>query len=87
MRWNDNSTVTVASNCLEVEPTNVVSQWSKHHGRRIHVRQPNGICEYNKNMAGSIELTRMLNAAESTYVLRSGGGVFVYLLDISLQNV
>ena len=52
MRWNDNSAVTVAWNCLWVEPTICVSRWSEHHGRRIHVRQPNAICECNKNMGG-----------------------------------
>ena len=48
VRGNDNSAVTVALNCLGVEPTNGVSRLSKHHGRRIHVRQPNAVCEYKK---------------------------------------
>ena len=43
MRWNDNSAVTVASNCFGVEPTNFVSRWSKHHRRRIHLGQPNAV--------------------------------------------
>ena len=29
MRWNDSSAVTVASNCLGVEPTHFVNRWSK----------------------------------------------------------
>ena len=68
MRWNDNSAVTVALNCLGVEPTNCVRRLSKHHGRRIHVRQPNAVCEYKKNIGGVDQPTRMLDATESTYV-------------------
>ena len=52
MRWNDNSAVPVPSNCIVGEPTDCVSRWSKHHGRRIQARLPNSIFDYNKNIGG-----------------------------------
>ena len=60
---------------------------SKHHGRRIHVRQPNAICEYNKNM-GRVDRTDQ-NVRCYRIHIRSKKRwcwVFAYLFDVSLQN-
>ena len=39
-RWNDNSVVTVASNCCGIQPIAQASRWSTAEGRRVMINQP-----------------------------------------------
>ena len=52
VRWNDNSVVTMASNCHGVEPIGSVRRWSKAEGTVIDAPQPHFISTFNKNMGG-----------------------------------
>ena len=52
VRWNDNSIVTMASNCLGVAPLKTARRWSQAEKKTIEVQQPHLIHLYNKKMGG-----------------------------------
>lgn len=52
IRWNDNSIVTVISNCDAFEPLVPVKRYSRKDKKEITVSQPNAIHKYNCFMGG-----------------------------------
>ena len=85
--WNDNSVVTVASNCYGVQPLHQASRWSKAEMRRIQIDQPDMIATYNKSMGGVDRLDQ--NIATYRISMRSKKWwwpYFAYFLDGCVQN-
>ena len=52
VRWNDNSVVTLASNCYGVNPVRSASRWSNAEKKRISIDQPDVVYQYNQFMGG-----------------------------------
>jgi DNA excision repair protein ERCC-6 len=51
-RWNDNSVVTMASNCHCIEPLGTAKRWSRAEKKSVDITQPSMIDQYNRNMGG-----------------------------------
>lgn len=86
-RWNDNSVVTMASNCHGVEPIGSVQRWSKTKGTMIDVPQPYLISKYNKNMGGVDRMDQNIGAYRISIRSRKWWWpLFAYLLDVAMQN-
>jgi len=86
-RWNDNSVVTVASNCHGVEPIGTVQRWSRAENKAVDIPQPYLISMYNKNMAGVDRMDQ--NIATYRISIRSRKWwwpLFAYLIDVAMQN-
>ena len=52
VQWNDNSVVTMASNCYGVAPVRSASRWSSVEKKRIAIDQSDIIYQYNQFMRG-----------------------------------
>ena len=52
VRWNDNRMVTVATNCISLEPSYSASRYVKKEGGRVQISMPAPFYMYNKNMGG-----------------------------------
>lgn len=50
--WNDNAVVTVLSNCDEEQPTKSIQRYSRTEKKKVTVKIPNTISQYNSNMGG-----------------------------------
>ena len=53
VRWDDNSIVTMASNCNGVDPIGKVKCWSTAQKRAIEIPQPRHFAAYNRGMGGT----------------------------------
>ncbi|MGH0120964.1 UNVERIFIED_CONTAM: hypothetical protein FKN15_018377 [Acipenser sinensis] len=51
-QWNDNSVVTMASNCQPVMPIRKAKRYSRAEKKVIEVDEPQVIRDYNKYMGG-----------------------------------
>lgn len=86
-RWNDNSVVTIASNCHGIEPIGKAARWSRTEHKSVDITQPFVIGEYNKYMGGVDRMDQ--NVGEYRISIRSRKwwwALFAYLLDVSKQN-
>ena len=52
VRWNDNSVVTLASNCRTVHPVGTGKRYSREHRKTIEVPEASVVGYYNKHMGG-----------------------------------
>ena len=52
VRWNDNRPVTVATNCVPIQPVSKVKRYSSVLRRAVHVEMPGPLLAYNQNMGG-----------------------------------
>ncbi|KAJ4425624.1 hypothetical protein ANN_27820 [Periplaneta americana] len=52
-RWNDNSVMTVVSNCDSVLPVSNVQRYSSAQKKNVAISQPAAITNYNINMGGT----------------------------------
>lgn len=52
VRWNDNRPVTVATNCVPIQPLSKVKRYSSVLQRSVHVEMPGPLLAYNQNMGG-----------------------------------
>lgn len=60
--WNDNSVVSVASNCYTHEPLGTAKRYSYAQKSKIDVPQPNIILKYNEGMGGVDVLDKLLGS-------------------------
>jgi len=51
-RWNDNSVVTMASNCHGIAPLGTAKRWSRSEKKFLDIPQPHVIDRYNRHMGG-----------------------------------
>lgn len=83
-KWNDNNTVTIASNYYGVNPMQKVNRWVKQEGKKT-VPQQYLISMYNKGMGGVYMRDRMLSSYRPR--LRSKKwwwNIFAQLLNLSV---
>ena len=59
VKWVDNSTVTLASNYVGIEPEGVIERWCNKKKERVEVPCPRIVYIYNKKMGG-VDLADML---------------------------
>lgn len=65
-RWNDSSVVTVSSNYCTHLPMQSTKRYSRHHKKKVDIKQPNLIHKYNIGMGGVDLLDRMLSSYRPT---------------------
>lgn len=87
VRWNDNSVVTVASNCESVQPLVPVKRYNRKEKRDTSIPQPNMIAKYNKYMGG----VDLHDNAIANYRINIRGKkwwwpLFINMLDSSVAN-
>jgi len=85
--WHDNTVVTVASNCVSVDPVQTVKRYSRQEKKKIDVSCPYAVCHYNSSMGG---VDRM-DANVSKWRISVRGKkwyypIFLELLDVALNN-
>jgi hypothetical protein len=87
IRWNDNSVVTVVSNCHGLQPIMNAQRWSSSQGKRIDIAQPFNIHAYNNGMGGVDRMDQ--NISKYRVQIRSKKWwwpFFAYIVDVSVQN-
>jgi DNA excision repair protein ERCC-6 len=87
VRWNDNSVVTVASNCYGVNPLGQAQRWSNAQKKQIVIPQPNLIQQYNGKMGGVDRMDQNISLYRIS--LRSKKWwwpFFAYCADVAMQN-
>lgn len=87
VRWNDNSVVTVATNCESVQPLVSVKRYNRKEKRETLILQPNMIARYNKYMGG----VDLHDNAIANYRINIRGKkwwwpLFINMLDSSVVN-
>ena len=85
--WNDNSVVSVVSNCHPVHPLHNAARWSRGEQERINIQQPNLIFKYNKTMGGTDRMDQ--NIAKYRSSIRSKKWwwpLFSYSMEIMVNN-
>lgn len=87
VRWADNNTVSVGSNCYGVHPIGQVRRYSHNDKKVISVPRPFVIGQYNSNMGG----TDLLDEAISAYRIgirskKWWWSIFTWLLDAAICN-
>lgn len=85
--WKDNKVVTLASNCVGVEPKGTTSRWSRSEGQRVNVSQPNIVRLYNSSMGGVDRADQ--NIATYRVMMRTKKWwwpLFAYCVDAMMQN-
>ena len=73
VRWNDNSVVTLASNCQGVNPIGAAQRWSLAEKKRVDIVQPNIVRQYNLFMGGVDRMQITLQPTAYRFDLESGG--------------
>lgn len=86
-RWNDNSSVTVASTVHTVFPLGNVKRYSKEEKKYLSVPRPMVIAEYNKNMGGTDLMDENINRHRVAIRGKKWWWpIFTWLLDVAVQN-
>ncbi|KAH9374958.1 hypothetical protein HPB48_022494 [Haemaphysalis longicornis] len=86
VKWCDSSVVTMATNYDSVEPIGPVSRWSSSKKEKVKVAQPSVFGTYNNGMGVVDLLDQTSQQTGSAFALRSGGGLFSPMLNISVVN-
>ena len=87
VRWNDNSVVTLASNCYGVNPVRSASRWSNAEKKRISIDQPDVVYQYHQFIRGVDRLDE--NIAKVRLAIRMKTWwwpMFSWLLNVSVNN-
>lgn len=87
VKWKDNAVVTVASNCLSVEPVSNVKRFSQSEKKYVYVPRPNVIGAYNRSMGGVDRLDQ--NVSEYRINIRNKKwywAILSWLLDVAIHN-
>ena len=85
--WKDNKVVTLASNCVGVEPKGSTSRWSRSEGQRVNVSQPSIVRLYNSTMGGVDRADQ--NVAAYRVLMRTKKWwwpLFAYCIDIMVHS-
>lgn len=85
--WKDNSTVTIASNNVGVEPIIAAKRWSVSDKRSIRIPQPKIIHLYNQNMGGVDRMDQ--NVSQYRISIRGKkwySCIVLYCIDLAVQN-
>ena len=88
VRWNDNSVVTLASNCQPVNPVGTTKRYSRKEKKIVDVPEPSLVRYYNKNMGGVDRMDQ--NISYYRIAVRSKKWwlpFFMFMPDAAVQNV
>lgn len=86
-RWNDNSSVTVASTVHPVFPLGNVKRYSKEEKKYLSVPRPLVVSQYNKNMGGTDLMDENINRHRIAIRGKKWWWpIFTWLLDVAVQN-
>lgn len=86
-RWNDNSVVTLASNCHGIEPLGTAKRWSRSERKFVDITQPYVIDRYNRHMGGVDRMDQNVSTYRISIRSRKWWwALFAYLLDVAMQN-
>src|SRR6218665_3393297 len=86
-RWNDNSVVTIALNCHDIEPLGMAKIWSRADKKSIDITQPFVIDQYNWNKGGVDRVDQNISTYHISIRSRKWWwALFAYLLDAAMQN-
>jgi len=84
--WRDNKGVTLASNCVAVQPKGSTSRWNRQLGQRVNVSQPNIVRLYN-TMGGVDRADKNVSAYRiSMRTKKWWWSLFAYCVDAMMQN-
>ncbi|XP_070173741.1 piggyBac transposable element-derived protein 3-like [Littorina saxatilis] len=87
VEWNDNSVVTVASNCDRVMPLARVRRWSRAQRQFVQIEQPDLIRVYNATMGGVDRADQNINAYRiSLRTKKWWWPYFAHVLELVMQN-
>lgn len=87
VKWLDNNTVHIASNCVGVEPLGTIERWCPAEKKDMNIQCPQVILRYNKGMGGVdladmlISLYRIKMKTRRWYIK-----IFWHLVDIAKVN-
>lgn len=87
VRWVDNKSVHLASNCIGVGKTHLVKRWSKKDKSYSHIECPEIVASYNNNMGG-VDLFDQMVATYRTF-LRSRKWtlrIMSHMIDFAVVN-
>lgn len=85
--WNDNSVVTLVSNCAGNQPLQKAKRWSAAEKRKVEIDQPKLVAEYNANMGGVDRMDQ--NIAQYRMSIRTKKWwwpLFAFLPEAAMQN-
>src|SRR6218665_4155452 len=86
-RWNDNSVITMVSNCHGIEPLGMAKRWSRADKKSIDITPPFVIDQYNWKMGGVDRVDQ--NNGTYHISIRSRKwcwALFACLLDVAMQR-
>ena len=85
--WNDNSVVTMGSNCYGINPVRSATRWSNADKKRIAIDQPEVVFQYNQFMGGVDRMDE--NIAKLRVAIRMKKWwwpMFSWLLNVLVNN-
>lgn len=87
IKWHDNNPVLVASSYVACEPVKTIKRWDCTSKRKVEIKCPNIIQEYNKFMGG-VDLGGMLISLHKTPLrtMKWYMAIFGQMIDISVVN-
>ena len=86
-RWKDNSVVTGASTVHGSKPTSDVQRWSQKDKKRVLVRQPSLIKEYNQGMGGTDRMDENIGCYRIAIRQRKfWWSIFIWIIGAAMQN-
>ena len=87
VQWNNNSVVTMASNCHGVAPVRSASRWLSVEKKRIAIDQPDIVYQYNQFMGGVDRLDENIAKLGVAIGMKKWWWpMFSWLLNVSVNN-
>ena len=87
VRWNDNSVVTLATNCHSATPILQAKRWSNKEKKTVTIDQPQTIAAYNRYMGGVDRLDQNVSTYRlSIRIKKWWWPLFSFLISVSVNN-
>lgn len=87
VKWKDNKSVLMASNCTGAENTDFVKRWDKQNKSYIDVSAPRVISNYNRHMGGVDVLDQMMEYYRAFLKTKKWTlKVIIHFLDLAVAN-
>jgi len=74
-RWNDNSVVTLASNCHGIAPLGTAKKWSRSDRKFVDISQPYVMDCYNRHMGEVDRMDQNISTYRISIRSKNGGGL------------
>ena len=86
-RWNDNSVVTLASNCQVVNPVGKAKWYSGKESKIIEIDEPYVVRYYNQNMGGANRMVKNISFYRIPVRIKKWWmPLFIFMPDAAIQN-